>query len=314
MSCTTLSVSALLPLLRLLAIFFVLAWNPILRAESIRKARIGPIYTSEQLENSLTSTPVRLPGGSTLTLITPSQWSELTEDLLSVITQVNAAHASLLSHVPPFKTSLRLMDEETFFTTTGAPKWTNALFLRGQIIIPLSLTQTIDIENVGRSVKHEYTHALLSAISGGRIPGWLDEGMAQWMEGGEHTALHKALRQWLSTNDPIPFRLLQGGFTRLPTHMVAAAYAQSLVTVQALLRTYGCERIAVYLRALREGRHNDEAFQAAFGLSASQLELRLTRALQRWSGTERRTHIQMASYDAIKDESFASSRSSLGSR
>jgi hypothetical protein len=314
MSCTTPFRCPNRTLLRLLAPLLVLVGSSSLQAESPHKTALRATYTREELENSLTSTPVRLPGGSTITIITPSQWSDMAADLLSVITQTNATHAALFSQVPAFKTSIRLMDEETFFSTTGAPKWTNALFLRGQIIIPLSLTETIDRDNVRRSVKHEYTHALLSAISGGRIPGWIDEGMAQWMEGGEHPALHKALRQWLTTNDPIPLRLLQGGFTRLPTHMVAAAYAQSLVTVQALLRTYGYERIAVYLHALREGRNNDDAFRIAFGLSASQLELRLNRALQRWSGTQRSPHIQMAAYDAPKDQSFVSSRSSLGSR
>lgn len=288
-----------------------LLWSPPLRAEPEERPLGRARYTSEQLENSLTSIPVKLPGGNTLTVIAPSQWSAMAEELLTVITQANVAHAALFKEIPVFKTSLRLMDEETFFVTTGAPKWTNALFLRGQIVIPLSLTEPIDMDNVRRSVKHEYTHALLSALSGGRIPGWIDEGMAQWMEGGEHPALHKALRQWLSTNDPIPFRLLQGGFTRLPTHMVAPAYAQSLVTVQALLRTYGSERIAEYLRALREKRDEDHAFRVAFGLSSAQLELRLQHALLRWSGTQRGTQIQVASYAPPTDGSSARSRSSL---
>ena len=283
------------------------------------RASHGRELTKEQLESNLTSIPVRLPGGSTLTMITPKQWSTMAADLLAAIANTNETHTALFNHVPPFKTSIRLMDEETFFTSTGAPKWTNALFLRGQIMIPISLSEPIDLENIRRSVRHEYTHAVLSALSGGRIPGWIDEGMAQWMEGGDHAALNKALRQWLSTNDPIPFRFLQGGFTRLPNHMVAPAYAQSLVTVQAMLRTYGTERLTAYLNALRSGHEVDDSFRIAFGISSSQLESRLHQALQRWSGMHRSGTVQVAAYSGSSHtnattEPYLSSRSSLNTR
>lgn len=193
---------------------------------------------------------------------------------------------SLFGSIPPFRSSVRLLDEQTFYEFTGAPAWTNAMFFRGEIIIPISSSDEIDIENLRRSVKHEYSHAILSALSGGTIPGWLDEGLAQWIEGEENPALRRTLRVYLSHSDPIPLSLLQGGFTKLTPRMVPAAYAQSLLAVQTLLKAYGIEQIAYYLTLLRKGVGLQVSFKAAFGLSENHFEQRLHETLRSWAGTK----------------------------
>ncbi len=245
-------------------------------------------YSAEDTR-SLRFTPLQLTGGSKLTLISPTKWSDVADDLVTTLNKTHAEYTSYFASIPAFTTSIRLMDERSFYELTGAPAWTNAMFIRGQIVIPISTTQPIDVENLHRSVKHEYTHAIISALSGGQAPGWLDEGLAQLMEGEEHPALRASLRSWLQVNDPVPLSLLQGGFTKLSTPMVPPAYAQSLLASKAIVDTYGFSKIGVYLEALRQGIDKDQAFMIGFGISPHVFEQKLGSALKTW-GAQHKAH------------------------
>ncbi|MEY4667689.1 MAG: hypothetical protein RL518_388 [Pseudomonadota bacterium] len=240
-------------------------------------------YVQPEETSPLRFTPINLANGSKLTLITPTRWSETASTLISVLNATHDHFTRLFSDIPAFSTSIRLMDEEEFFNLTGAPKWTNAMFFRGQIILPLAKSKTIDIENLNRSVRHEYTHAILSALSGGNLPGWIDEGLAQWFEGEESPGLRAALRDWLKTNQPVPLNLLQGGFTKLSPEMVPAAYAQSLLATRLVAERYGFPALAVYFMLLRDGIEKEAAFETAFGISLADFEGQLGRALKRWA-------------------------------
>ncbi len=243
-------------------------------------------YSAEDAR-SLRFTPLQLTGGSKLTLISPSKWSDVADELVTTLNDTHAEYTDRFVSIPAFSTSIRLMDEQSFYELTGAPAWTNAMFIRGQIVIPLSTTQPIDLENLHRSVKHEYTHAIISALSGGRAPGWLDEGLAQLTEGEEHPALRASLKSWLQVNDPVPLSLLQGGFTKLSTPMVPPAYAQSLLASKAIVDTYGFSKIGTYLAALRKGTDKDRAFEIGFGISPQVFEQKLASALKTWSTQHR---------------------------
>jgi hypothetical protein len=244
-------------------------------------------YSLPTSESTLQFTPVNLGDGSRLTLISPSSWSDISKEISGELTTTHQQLTSLFGSVPAFRTAVRLLDEQSFYKLTGAPSWTNAMFYRGEIIIPLSTSETIDLDNLHRSVKHEYSHAVLSALSGGSIPGWLDEGLAQWIEGDENPALRNTLRVYLNRADPIPLKLLQGGFTKLTPKMVPAAYAQSLLAAQALLKVYGIEKIGIFLGLLRNQISKDSAFETSFGLSEREFEERLGSTLRAWAGDKR---------------------------
>jgi len=234
-------------------------------------------------DTPLKFTPVSLQDGSRLTLISPQHWSDIADEVSREVTKTHTELSALFGSIPAFRSSVRLMDERAFYELTGAPGWTNAMFFRGEIIIPLSTSQPIDLENIHRSVKHEYSHAVLSALSNGRIPGWIDEGLAQWAEGEENPALRSTLKYYLRSHDPVPLAYLQGGFTKLEPTMVPAAYAQSLLAAQSMIKAYGIERIGVYLSMLRNDVDKYEAFEAAFGISQDIFEKKLDSTLKAWA-------------------------------
>jgi hypothetical protein len=240
-------------------------------------------YAQPEESSPLRFTPINLANGSKLTLITPTRWSETASSLIGVLNTTHDQFTRLFADIPAFSTSIRLMDEEEFFELTGAPKWTNAMFFRGQIILPLARGKAVDIENLNRSVRHEYTHAILSALSAGNLPGWLDEGLAQWFEGEESPGLRQALREWLKTHEPVPLSLLQGGFTKLKPEMVPAAYAQSLLATRLVAEKYGFPALGAYFMLLRDGVEKEVAFETAFNITLSDFESHMGRALKRWS-------------------------------
>jgi hypothetical protein len=268
-------------------------------------------------EGPINAKVISLAEHSKVTVISPVRWAGLSETVQRTITETYRDLSVLFGTIPPLSSTIRVMDEEAFFAATGAPRWTNALFYRGQVLIPLSLDVEPDHENVYRAVRHEFTHAVLHSLSAGRAPGWLDEGLAQWTEGDENPALQPALLHWLEGEDPVPLRLLLGGFTRLEERMVAAAYAQSLFAANTMIQSFGFRRISNFFAALRNGVNRQQAFSSAFGISEQQFEAELGQALQRWSLREGSRQVPWesspvgASPEPSRMEAFRSIRSQL---
>ena len=270
---------------RILALLLILCISSSVAAETQsdphKKARFST--ATEKL-------PVILAGGSSLTLISPSQWRPLAGKLSRYVEDMHLYFRRTFGEIPKLEASIRLMDEESFYQSTGAPRWTNAMYYRGEILIPLSLSEEIDQENLYRSIKHEYTHAVVNALSGTRCPGWLDEGLAQWIEGPANPLLEPALRNWLRKNHPVSLSLLQGGFTRLDTKMVPAAYGQSLFAAKKMISQYGFETLSHYFQLLRSGIDRDDAFHQAFEVKESRFEAQLGSNLKQWAESSEHLH------------------------
>lgn len=255
------------------------------------------------------STELKLSGGSTLRMSTPDRWFQESAKIVAVLEQTHQEMTDRFGAIPPFASAVRLIEEEQFFISTGAPRWTNALFYRSEIMIPLKLNERVDIENLARSVRHEYTHAIIHALSNGQCPGWIDEGLAEWAEGSENTALRPALLEYLQSNPPVPFELLQGGFTRLNTDMVAAAYAQALLATTALIETFGFRKLRAFFDQLRGGRPHGAAFESAFGVSEAVFEGRFTKRLSTWALSF--VELRKPTAPAVTDVSFQNSEETL---
>ena len=113
--------------------------------------------------------------------------------------------------------------------------------------------------------------------------GLLGRHLAQWAEGDENPALRPALRDWLSANPPVGLNLLQGGFTKLKSSIVPAAYAQSLFAAEYVLENFGFSDVRKYFNYLAAKQSKEEAFKNGFGMSEKNFEQKLGVQLQRWS-------------------------------
>lgn len=269
----------------LLSLLFLALSAPVLRAEKEDDTQGLRARLSQHASGSLASVqfaPVNLAGGSRLTLISPLAFSRVSNKLAGELRQTHRHFGRLFGDIPAFKSAVRLMDENSFFQITGAPSWTNALFYHGEIVIPVDDPDEVDMDNLVRSLRHEYMHAVINVLSGGRCPGWLDEGLAQWAEGSENPALRPALAAWIRHREPIPLHAMQGGFTRFEAEKVPVAYAQSLFAANTVIDTFGFSELRRFLNHLQAGNSQKQAFEVAFAMSPESFEQRLQLALKEW--------------------------------
>src|SRR6187402_2568619 len=145
---------------------------------------------------------------------------------------------------PPIRVAL--YRREGFGTLTGLGDWAGGAF-DGTVRVPVEdlAREERRLESI---LRHELVHAFVLELGGASVPGWLNEGLAQWLEPERARDLEQA-RAALAGSDPIPLEELQGSLARWQDEArIARAYAQSLAFVDYLARQYG-ERIPVALVA-----------------------------------------------------------------
>ncbi|MDC0358175.1 hypothetical protein OAO01_05105 [Oligoflexia bacterium] len=246
------------------------------------RASISLKDVAGEAKSRLHFAPLDLSGGTSLTVISSQEWVYLSHKLSNALKTIHSSYTNIFGKIPSFSTTLRLMNEDLFYQETGAPKWTNAMYYRKQIYIPLSKKNGVDLPNLARSIRHEYMHSVIHALSKGKCPGWLDEGLAQWAEKTENPALRPALLEWLRNHNVIGLDQLQGGFTKLDRDMVPPAYAQSLFAAKLIVSNYGFTKIRLYFDHLRSDEEKDQAFIKTFGISENGFQLQLSKALKAW--------------------------------
>ncbi len=209
---------------------------------------------------------------------------QLAKSTLSVLDDTYEELSAQFQIKPQQKVIFRFLTPEEFRKHTGAPAWTSAMYLRGEVSIPVSKSKRPNPTELRRAIRHEYTHAVVAELSGRRCPAWLDEGLAQMMEGDVNPLLGPALRRWTQDNsEAMPLSWLQNGFMTLSENIVPAAYAESLFAARSLVKKLGYSAVLGYLSALREGVAEPQAFRQAFGISERQFERQLTKEMNAWA-------------------------------
>lgn len=131
-----------------------------------------------------------------------------------------------------------------FHEATGIGHWAVGLY-DGTIRVP--------VENLGREkdelarvLRHEIVHAFVAESGGSNVPGWLNEGLAQWLESGSlqrQSAAVRSARKKLAQREILPLAKLQKSLgDQKDADAIAIAYAQGLAFTAYIESTYG-ERV-----------------------------------------------------------------------
>ncbi|MDC4224119.1 MAG: tetratricopeptide repeat protein [Candidatus Manganitrophus sp.] len=157
----------------------------------------------------------------------------------------------------PERTILAILyTDQQFRDVTRSPAWTKALF-DGKIHLPIG--GPIENEALLRKVVyHEYTHALVHQLSGGKTPTWLNEGLALYFEEGGAPDRDRP------TPPLLPLDRLHGSFMTYDEPTARRAYAQSRSATAHLIDRYGFFRIKLLLRELADNTPFPEAFEQVF--------------------------------------------------
>ena len=163
-----------------------------------------------------------------------------------------------------------LYTEQAFFDVTQAPSWSGAVN-DGKLRIPISGLSSMT-SDLARVLKHELAHSFVNQASGGRCPTWLNEGIAQAVEGKSLASNGRRLSQLFRAQKAISYNMLEGGFMRFSTVEAVVAYAESLAAVQYINETYGMSDVERILERIGEGASSEAALRATIHSDYGQLE------------------------------------------
>lgn len=200
----------------------------------------------------------------------------LAREVLRTLEMHFSAIESELNYTPPEAISVILYTREAFMDITSAPSWAGALY-DGRIRVPVQGLTDMDQE-LSRSLKHELTHSFiaqktrsacmaLAESCTARPPTWVQEGIAQWMEGKRSGRNAEALLQIYKEGHSVSLGRLEGDWTRMSQEGARYAYAWALANIEYIVETDGMgdierllDRIGARIdteAALREVLHSD---------------------------------------------------------
>lgn len=119
-----------------------------------------------------------------------------------------------------------------------------------------------------RVLRHELTHAVIDQKTRGNCPHWLQEGIAQFLDGTDVVATERWLRQ--STTPVIPLYRIEGPFHEREPASRELAYRESASAVSFLVSRIGRSGLLFLISRLGEGRPFDRALLET-GLSYTEL-------------------------------------------
>jgi tetratricopeptide (TPR) repeat protein len=189
----------------------------------------------------------------------------LAREVLRTLETHFSAIESELNFTPPDSIGVVLYTQQAFADITRAPGWVGALN-DGRIRVPVQGLSGVTPE-LSRVLKHELAHSFVGQKTRGRAPTWIQEGLAQWMEGKRSGESADVLVQVLKEGHAPSLGRLEGSWMGLPSEAASYAYAWALANIEYIVQAGGMgdvERILDRIGggsstegALREVLHGD---------------------------------------------------------
>lgn len=199
--------------------------------------------------------------------------------VLKLLSEAHTEYAKRLGFRPQHPINVVLQTGASFRDRTRAPEWAGG-WNDGTIQVPVL---GLDAANprLERLLRHELAHSFVASRTGNNCPTWLQEGIAQWLEGGD-PGREDAVLAPLARGGRLPSLLtLEGPFRRLSEAEATNAYATSLAAVAHILRTRGEAGLLRLVEALGERLPSEEALPVSLAISYPQLQKELEDHLRR---------------------------------
>ena len=199
---------------------------------------------------------------------------ELARSVLRQLEDDFRSVSAALDFRPAEPVAILLYTNRAFADITRAPAWVGAIN-DGRIRIPVQGLVSVTPE-LARVLRHELTHSLIAGKTRGRCPVWLQEGVAQWMDGSRvGPATAASLASLYDRHQDPSLASLEGSWMNLPNDFVGTAYAWALAVVESLVRAGGPGDIERLLDRMASEATPEAAVRSAVRLDYSALN-RLT--------------------------------------
>jgi tetratricopeptide (TPR) repeat protein len=185
---------------------------------------------------------------------------ELAHDVLRVLESQFEEISTALNYVPPEPIGVILYTNQAFMDITRAPSWSGALN-DGRIRVPVEGLSTMTDE-LARVLKHELAHSFVTQKTGGHCPVWLQEGIAQFMEGKRSRSNAGTLVAAFERHMEFSLPSYETSWLSLPKDVASVAYAWSLAVVEYIVTDDGADGLERILDRLAAGDSAEDALRA----------------------------------------------------
>jgi tetratricopeptide (TPR) repeat protein len=184
--------------------------------------------------------------------------------VLDVLTKAYEEYVRRLGFRPEDPVVVLLM-METGIPEGRVPEWAAGVN-DGTIRVPLRGLDRLT-PRLTTVLRHELAHSFIAARTGGNCPTWLQEGVSQWLEGGDPNREDATVAALARDGRLMPLLTLEAPFQTLPSAEMATAYAESLSAIAHILRRSGPDGVVRLLAALGDRLPSEEALPTALALS-----------------------------------------------
>ncbi len=192
--------------------------------------------------------------------------SSLGRDVLDVLEDAYNWIGGRLDHYPEQQVTVILYSRRQFSELTNSPDWAGGLY-DGKIRLPVGGITKVD-DRVRGLLYHEYMHVVVRDITGGKVPVWLNEGLAEMSERQVNDKPLQILDKAIKQDKLIPFEVLERSFFQLKGRQVLLAYEQSYDLVRFMIDRYGWHNMRDLLFALRDNQTFFAAMETVLGIDS----------------------------------------------
>src|SRR5580700_7512171 len=183
----------------------------------------------------------------------------LAREVLRTLEVHFSAIESELNFTPSDSIGVVLYTQQAFADITRAPDWAGALN-DGRIRVPVQGLSSMTPE-LSRVLKHELTHSFVGQKTRGHAPTWIQEGLAQWMEGKRSGDNADVLAQVYKEGHAASLGNLEGSWMGLPGDAAGYAYAWALANIEYIVQTGGMGDVERILDRIGSGSSTEAALR-----------------------------------------------------
>jgi tetratricopeptide (TPR) repeat protein len=183
----------------------------------------------------------------------------LARDVLHTLESHFSAIESELNFTPPDSIGVILYTQQAFADITQAPGWVGALN-DGRIRVPVQGLTSMT-PDLSRILKHELTHSFIGQKTRGRAPTWIQEGLAQWMEGKRSSDSAAGLAQIYVDGHAASLGSLEGSWMGSNSDQAAYNYAWALANIEYIVESDGMSDIERILDRIATGQPTEAAIR-----------------------------------------------------
>lgn len=194
----------------------------------------------------------------------------LASDVTHVLEEQFQSLRNELRYTPPEPIAVILYTQESFRDVTRSPGWAGALN-DGKIRVPVQGIETVS-DGLTRILRHELTHSFIFQKTSGRAPTWLQEGLAQWMEGRRTYSDAAQLVAFYEQGQGKQLRYYDDSWMRFSPGQARYAYAWSLAVVEMIEAQQGSDGINRLLEAERTESSREAALREGLRMNFSSLD------------------------------------------